>query len=74
LQAWLKKAEELELVSADEYKTVTKLVQRIAEENALVQSIADAQAKELLDELNTFLSKAAEMGMESHPQVIHRDV
>lgn len=69
LQAWLKKAEELDLVSTDEYKTVSKLVQRIGEENALLQSIADAQAKELLDELNTFLSKAAEMGMESHPQV-----
>lgn len=59
----------MEVSSTDEFRAVAKLIARIEEENSLLKSIHDAIDKENLKDLNAFLSKAAEMGMDNHAQV-----
>ena len=64
LEDWMDKAEQLNLLGSDEARSVQALIDRIIDENALLEELENAIASENLQTLSAYLTKATEMGLD----------
>lgn len=67
LEEWMQKAEVLNLLSTDEARSVQALIDRIIDENALLEELESAMTTENLQTLSAYITKATEMGLDDRP-------
>jgi myosin heavy subunit len=70
LEDWMDKAEQLNLLASDEARSVQALIDRINDENGLLEELENAIASENLQTLSAYLTKATEMGLDDRPVFI----